>query len=232
VDYAEFDTKGYRTLPVVDGYREWAAHYEDSVHDAMDLRLLERIRSVDWKTPAAVVDLACGTGRIGAWLARQGARVIDGVDLTSEMLEQARGKGVYRSLSVAPVERTGLAGHAYDLAIQVLADEHLRDLGPLYAEAARLTNAGGPFVIVGYHPFFLLSGQPTHFHRRADHEPLTIESYIHLASDHVHAAHAAGWRLAEMHEGLVDDEWLAAKPKWAKYRNRPVSYAMVWVKSS
>jgi hypothetical protein len=31
-----------------------------------------------------------------------------------------------------------------------------------------------------------------------------------------------------MDEGVVDDEWLAAKPKWAKYWQRPVSYAMVW----
>ena len=42
------------------------------------------------------------------------------------------------------------------------------------------------------------------------------------------AAHAAGWTLAEMEEGVVDEAWLAKKPQWAKYRFHPVSFAMVW----
>jgi hypothetical protein len=86
----------------------------------------------------------------------------------------------------------------------------------------------GQFVIVGYHPFFLMNGLPTHFHRQSDDAPLTIESYVHLMSDHVRAAHLAGWTLIEMEEGVVDDDWLAAKPKWARYRNRPISFAMCW----
>ena len=38
----------------------------------------------------------------------------------------------------------------------------------------------------------------------------------------------AGFTLVEMHERIVDDAWVAVKPKWAKYRDRPVSFAMVW----
>jgi hypothetical protein len=26
----------------------------------------------------------------------------------------------------------------------------------------------------------------------------------------------------------VDDAWVAAKPKWEAYRDRPVSFAMAW----
>ena len=95
---------------------------------------------------------------------------------------------------------------------------------------ARITRERGTFVIVGYHPFFLLNGLPTHFHRADNGEPLTIESHIHLTGDHVRAAHAAGWTLIEMDEGIIDDDWLSAKPKWAKYRQWPVSYVMVWRK--
>ena len=39
---------------------------------------------------------------------------------------------------------------------------------------------------------------------------------------------AAGWMLAEMDEGVVDDAWIAKKPKWQRYRSHPVSFAMVW----
>jgi SAM-dependent methyltransferase len=196
----------------------------------MDLRLLERLKSVQWTAVGEAIDLACGTGRIGVWLASHGVANVDGIDLTPAMMDRARAKRVYRDLSIGDVTNTGLPARSYDLAVQVLADEHLSDIAPLYDETARITRERGTFVIVGYHPFFLLNGLPTHFHRADNDEPLTIESHIHLASDHVRAAGAAGWSLIEMDEGIIDDDWLSAKPKWAKYRQWPVSYVMVWRK--
>ena len=35
----------------------------------------------------------------------------------------------------------------------------------MYREAARIAKAGARFVIVGYHPHFMLNGIPTHFNR-------------------------------------------------------------------
>src|SRR4029079_7806905 len=122
-----------------------------------------------------------------------------------------------------------LSAETYDLCTQSLADEHLPDLGPLYREVGRVTKRGGSFVIVGFHPQFLMAGMPTHFDR-ASGEPVTIRSYVHLLSDHVKAAHAHGWMLAEMDEGLIDAEWLQKKPKWDRYFGIPVSFVMVWRK--
>jgi SAM-dependent methyltransferase len=127
------------------------------------------------------------------------------------MLEVARSRGVYRRLDVADVAITGWPAGAYDLCIRSLADEHLADLGPLYREAARLTRGGGHFVLVGYHPHFLMAGVPTHYDRG---QSITIRSYVHLLSDHVKAAHAAEWTLLEMDEGLVDEAWPSKKPGW------------------
>ena len=61
--------------------------------------------------------------------------------------------------------------------------------------------------------------------------PVAIETYVHLTSDHVVAAHGAELSLIEMRERLVDDRWIALKPKWEEYRNHPVSFAMVWRKA-
>jgi hypothetical protein len=72
-----------------------------------------------------------------------------------------------------------------------------------------------------------MNGIITHFHR-ADGEAIGIESYIHLLSDHVKAALPNGWTLIEMDEGVIDEAWLAKKPKWDKYRHQPVSFSMVW----
>jgi SAM-dependent methyltransferase len=229
MDFSRFDARNYPTVSVQDGYGEWAATYEDIVLDAMDLRLLARIRTVDLNQVHEVADLACGTGRTGAWLIQQGVSAIDGVDLTPAMLEKAAAKGIYRRLLVGDLRETPLPAGGYDLATVVLADEHLPDVRPLYQETARIIRTHGYLILVGFHPFFLLSGVPTHFTRPSG-ESATIECFIHLLSDHVQAALASSWSLLEMHEGLVDDEWLARKPKWAPYQHRPVSFAMVWQK--
>lgn len=228
MDFSPFDTRHYPTLPVAEGYGEWAATYERTVVDLLDLRLLDGLTTVEWRAARRAADLACGTGRTGVWLRRAGVAAVDGVDLTPAMLEQARAKGAHDRLHIGDIRATGLEGGGYDLVTAVLVDEHLPDLRPLYAEARRLLAPGGRFVLVGYHPHFLMLGIITHFDR-APGEPVAIESHVHLTSDHVAAAHAAGLRLDEMAEGVVDDAWEAAKPKWhARYRHHPVSFAMAW----
>jgi SAM-dependent methyltransferase len=227
LDHARYDKRRYPIVGVREGYGEWVRTYEWTVHDEMDLRLLERLRSFDWSAPRAVLDLACGTGRIGAWLKARGAGDIDGVDVTPEMLDLARRRGLYRMLRLADVADTGLADQAYDLCVQSLADEHLPELDPLYREVTRVTRVGGTFVIVGFHPHFLMRGIPTHFDR-APGEPITIRSYVHLLSDHVKAARSRGWSLQEMEEGLIDEDWLRKGPKWEVHQDQPISFAMVW----
>lgn len=230
MDFSPFDTRGYPTLPVREGYAEWAPSYEATVLDLMDRRLLARLGAVDWARAEHVVDLACGTGRIGEWLKRAGVRRIDGIDMAEPMLAQARAKGLYETLALGDLTASGFASATYDLATMSLADEHLTGLAPLYREVARLTTQNGRFVLVGYHPHFLMLGIITHFNR-APEQPVAIESHVHLTSDHVQAAHAAGFRLIEMIEGIVDEEWIAAKPKWGQYRSHPVTFAMVWEKT-
>ncbi len=229
MDFSRYDVRKYPTVSVQEGYGEWVQTYEDTVQDVMDLRLLARIRSIHWGELEQVADLACGTGRIGAWLKQQRVQAIDGVDLTAEMLDVARGKEIYRQLFVGNVLDIPLESDRYEGITMALADEHLPDMRPLYREAARITRSQGYFVIVGYHPFFLLNGVPTHFHR-ATGEPLTIQCYVHLFSDHVQAALESGWSLAEMHEGIVDEECVASKPNWERYMNWPITFAMVWRK--
>ncbi|MHC5002211.1 MAG: class I SAM-dependent DNA methyltransferase [Planctomycetota bacterium] len=231
MDFAPFDSRRYPVVGVADGYDEWSATYEQAVCDEMDRRLLERVTSVRWPDARRVAELACGTGRTGAWLRAQGAGRIDGVDLSAEMLRRARDRGIYRRLTRGDLRSTPFPADAYDLVAVGLADEHLPALAPLYAEAARLLVAGGRFVNVGYHPQFLMTvGMPTHFHR-PDGSAVAIETHVHLPGDHVRAAADAGLRLVEMHERVIDDDYVAAKPKWSAHRGTPVSFVQVWRRS-
>ena len=122
--FSSFDRRKYRTVGVREGYAQWAPTYEGTVLDLMDLRLLARLETVDWQGAASVLDLACGTGRVGVWLKDRGARHLTGLDFTEEMLGKARAKNVYDALGLADVAQTGLASNAYDLIVESLADEH------------------------------------------------------------------------------------------------------------
>ena len=226
--FSAFDSRGYRTVAPREGYDRWVRTYEDTVENAMDIALLERV-AVDWGAVGSAADLGCGTGRTGAWLEAHGVGEVDGVDLSPGMLAAAGARGIYRSLREAEVGETGLDGGAYDLVISCLVDEHLADLAPLYAEAARLTGPGGRFVLVGLHPHFIIaSGMPTHFDDAESGESVAIETHLHLLSDHVAAGRTAGLDLVELHERVVDDEWVALKPKWERFRDHPISFAFVW----
>lgn len=227
-EFSAFDRRRYRTVSVREGYRKWEPTYDDDVEDAMDLELLERITSVRWGEASAVADLGCGTGRTAQWLVSKGSRGIDGVDLTPAMVEAARRNGLYRHVEEADVRSTNLPANAYDLAVCSLVDEHLPEVGELYGEARRLLGSHGAFVVVGYHPFFIMaSGMPTHFND-SDGEPVAIETYVHLPSTHMAGARSAGFEAREMYESVVDDDWLRRKPKWERFLGWPVSFAWVW----
>lgn len=228
VQFADFDTRGYPMVDVRTGYGQWVGSYEQTVEDLMDLAVLARLEVPDWAEVGRAADLGCGTGRTGVWLRAQGVGAVDGVDLTPEMLAVARAKGAHDRLVEADLAATGLPGGGYGLVVSSLVDEHLADLTPFYREAYRLTAPGGLCVLVGLHPQFIMAaGMPTHFTTGAGQD-LAIDTHLHLVSDHLTAALAEGWQLAEMREATVGDEWIALKPKWSRFRGIPVSAAYVW----
>ena len=102
----------------------------------------------------------------------------------------------------------------------------------MYREAWRVAKPGACYVLVGFHPqFIMVSGMPTHY-TSASGEDIAISTHLHLLSDHVTAAIGAGWSLAEMHERIIDEAWIALKPKWARFRQHPISFVFVWRKQA
>lgn len=82
-------------------YDDWAASYEAEVAEngyATPGRCAEALRKYVDDLSAPILDFGCGTGLSGLALKLAGFEAIDGVDLSTEMLEGARAKGVYRHL--------------------------------------------------------------------------------------------------------------------------------------
>ena len=80
-------------------YAEWADHYDADV-TARGYRTPDRLAAAlaeHAPFDARILDFGCGTGISGAALCRAGFTQIDGTDITAEMLEQAKVRGIYRS---------------------------------------------------------------------------------------------------------------------------------------
>lgn len=84
-------------------YRDWAGTYDADFAAAMDYRLPEVTAAAFAEAGGAgpVLDVGAGTGLLGVALAGRGIGPVDGLDISSEMLDAARAKGVYRDLMLA-----------------------------------------------------------------------------------------------------------------------------------
>src|SRR3982750_1611209 len=101
MDFTPFDKRRYPVVGAATGYGEWAPSYEETVATSLDVPLLAGLKSIDWPAINLAADLACGTGRTGAGLKANGVVAVDGVDVTPEMLELARAKGIFRALVIS-----------------------------------------------------------------------------------------------------------------------------------
>lgn len=85
-------------------YAEWAASYEADLTAngyATPRRIAEALARFAPDPAQPLLDYGCGTGLSGDALAQAGFTCIDGLDVTPEMLDVARGKGVYRNILLA-----------------------------------------------------------------------------------------------------------------------------------
>jgi predicted TPR repeat methyltransferase len=93
----------------------------------------------------AALDLGCGTGLMGPLLAPQCA-ALDGVDLSSLMLEKARALGCYRHLVQAEIaEHLQQTAERHDLVVAADVFVYIGELEPVFAGVARVLAAGGLF---------------------------------------------------------------------------------------
>ena len=100
--YEARDADDTRTL-----YDAWAESYDSELGAegyATPKRCAEALAAHLQDRAAPILDFGCGTGLSGQALARVGFEVIDGVDLSADMLAEANQKGVYRKLTQIEAE--------------------------------------------------------------------------------------------------------------------------------
>ncbi|RUW33142.1 class I SAM-dependent methyltransferase [Mesorhizobium sp. M2A.F.Ca.ET.015.02.1.1] len=140
-------------------YRGWASSYElDVGRDGYcgpmivaELAGTVQTAYLASQRPAiAILDAGCGTGLVGVELKRLGFQLIDGIDLSEEMVKEARGTGVYRHVQ-GDVDLNGplsdYSSASYDITVccGVFTLGHIRP--DALRELARVTRPNG-FIIV------------------------------------------------------------------------------------
>ncbi len=104
-------------------YAHWAEHYDDDIYGSLGVtgsaRVAELLQAHCPPHPGlSILDAGCGTGMLGSLLHERGYRLIDGIDISPEMLAVARHKGVYRHLAEADLNQDfGAPEPAYDAIV-------------------------------------------------------------------------------------------------------------------
>ena len=172
--FEPFDSRGYRTVDAPDGLRRVGAHvrgHRAGRHGRRAARRPDRARRQSARRSPTSAAGAGAPARGWPRTARRPSTAPTSRPRCSRWPAPGASSARWsRRTSPTPACRAA----SYDVVTTSLVDEHLADLRPLYAEAARLLRPGGTYAIVGFHPHFIMaSGMPTHFDD-ADGEPVAI----------------------------------------------------------
>jgi SAM-dependent methyltransferase len=131
-------------------FSEIAGDYdENSIHRTTASQFTEYLeKTIDFRPGMRVLEIGCGSGLVGEWL-RPKVAWLEGIDLSADMVDQARAKGIFDALSVEEAT-AGLAkaerASRYDLALCNFCLFYFVDLSAFFEGVAKILKSGGQFV--------------------------------------------------------------------------------------
>jgi ubiquinone/menaquinone biosynthesis C-methylase UbiE len=200
---------------VADAYDRWSRQYDDDQNATRDLDAFV-LRQVPLQLAGArVLEVGCGTGKNSAWLVSQ-ARELIALDFSPGMLDVARRR--VRSSTARFVEHDitrpwPVESESVDVVVGNLVLEHVHELAPVFAEAARVLRATGQLFFCELHPYRQLRGGQAHFIDAHTDESVHVAAYRHTVSEYVTDALAAGFTLRALGEWLEPDAEPGAPPR-------------------
>jgi SAM-dependent methyltransferase len=194
------------------GYRQWSATYDEPRNSLFDVDEPIVHAILDGLPTGGALDAACGTGRFAAHLAARGHQVV-GVDSSPEMLAAARERLPQVEFRLGDLHELPVTDGSVDLVVCGLALSHVRLLGPVMAEFARVLRLGGHLVISDTHHELVFRGSVVRALGPAG-EPGVVATYRHTPGDFLRAALPLGLQVRRCEEPRMpaSDPRAAAEP--------------------
>ncbi len=129
-------------------YHRFSSFYESNMCDELGYAGPEQLAAtieevIGDRRELSILDLGCGTGLGGCRLKPRAAHLV-GIDLSAEMIEQARKRNIYDRLEVAEVtDWLGRTNESFDLIVACDTLIYFGDLRQVIAPAQRLLKPGG-----------------------------------------------------------------------------------------
>jgi ubiquinone/menaquinone biosynthesis C-methylase UbiE len=188
-----------------------------------------------------VVDLGCGFGWFCRWAREVGAASVQGLDVSENMLAQARETTSDPTIAYAraDLEQLNLVEGAFDLVYSSLALHYIENLRGLFEQVRRGLVPGGRFVFSVEHPIYTAPGSPgwtrdpggrlawpvNRYHEEGARstdwlakgvlkQHRTLASYVNLLIE-------SGFTLARVEEWSASAAEVAAHPDWVGADERP-----------
>jgi SAM-dependent methyltransferase len=168
-----------------------------------------------------ILEIGCGGGQAGRWLASQGAEVV-GIDISEAMLRYARAGSDPLPVAAATATALPFPDGSFDLAFTAYgAIPFVADLDCLFSEAARVLRPGGRWVYSTLHPIrWVFPDDPgydglkvtmpyfgaTAYVERADDGTPVYAEFHHPLAEQVNALVGAGLII----DSVLEPEW----PDW------------------
>jgi malonyl-CoA O-methyltransferase len=187
-------------MSIQNAYNDWSASYDTDENLTRDLDqqvTKEALANLDFKS---ILEIGCGTGKNTSFLSQIGHRV-HALDFSPGMIDKAREKVRAENVtfSIADLtQRWPCEKGAYDLIVCNLVLEHIEDLSFIFAEAFRVLEEKGRFLINELHPFKQYEGKKARFSGEAG--VTEIPAFVHHISDFVNAASKNGLKLVKLSE--------------------------------
>jgi malonyl-CoA O-methyltransferase len=184
---------GVGSISAVEGYRLWAASYDQADNALLSLEMRALSGRVGDVNGYRILDAGSGTGRWMNWAQSRGARVF-GVDACREMVLKAERKpGLGGRSALADIRCMPLNDNAVDLALCSFTVSYLPSPGPVIRELARVSRR---VIVSDLHPDAARAGWTRSF--RAGDRAWQLLHYQHSIAELDHCARSAGlvpeWR--------------------------------------
>ena len=144
-------------------YKKWAKTYDKDFALNSNYLSPKKISSFfnqySKKTDIPILDVGAGTGLVGELLYRKGNKKIIGIDISAEMLDQAKLKGCYSSLIEADItKKIPLKNNTIGAVVSAGTFTHGHVGADAFDELLRITKPGGLFVLSINSKMFIKGG--------------------------------------------------------------------------